>query len=176
MIANSDTASGTPTPVATITGLGGLNALTVDTTNDRLYIANNSGVLAFANASGLSTSVPAANATFSWTITGASGLYFGVSIDGNIMYVAFYSPGAIESVANISAQASGALTAATNLTAAAHGGPLSVVGNVMYFAPDNDASNRVFIYNNASTSTANKQPDKVFTTTHTSLDQALYIP
>jgi hypothetical protein len=178
VIANSDTASGTPTPAATITGIGGLNALTVDTTNNRLYIANNNNILCFANANGLTGTVAASSASFTWTITGGSGLYFGVSIDGNIMYSAFYNPGAVDSVANITAQASGALTAATSLTAAAHAGPLTVANNVMYFAPDNDATNRVFIYNNASTATGAKQPDKVFVApaAHTSLSQALYIP
>ena len=180
VFANSDTVSGTPTAVATITGLGGTNALAVDTTNNRLYIANNSNVLCFANANGLTGSIATTSATFNWTITGAAGgaLYFGVSIDGNLMYVAFYNPGAIDSVANITGQASGALTAATSLTAAAHGGPLTVANNVMYFAPDNDSMNRVFIYNNASASTGNKQPDKVFVapSAHNTLCQALYIP
>ena len=49
-------------------------------------------------------------------------------------------------------------------------------GDVKFLAAAARRDANVFIYNNASTSTANKQPDKVFTTTHTSLDQALYIP
>jgi hypothetical protein len=175
---NSDSVSGSAAPVGQISNIGGTTQLWLDRPNNRLYFAANLDFFVINNISNVSGNVAASSGTH-WTISNdSSSVILGVSVDGTNAYVAIHNGSTVFMTPNIDTAAAGPLVApqALILPTGTLGLPLSVVGNVMFIAPDLDPMNRVLIYSDAVNAGSTRPPDKTLVSKLGRLNHALYVP
>jgi hypothetical protein len=176
--AASDTVSGSAATAAQLTGLRGLDALSMDVANDRLYVGAGDDLFVINAVSARNGSVAVAGAGVHWTISGATmPVFSGVGLDGTTLYVADRNSSTVYQLRNINTANAGALTDSGQLILpAGAGAPLSVAANTLFIAPFGDPMSRILVYQNVGALVGQAAPSQQLVSGLGKPNHALYIP